>query len=562
MSRKPTKINSIIINRFRGLSDIEVKFADRITLISGKNGTSKSTILGIIAQIFSFSTDYTQTPVERYGLSNKYKSLFDRSYESKFSEHFKLSENFDLPGSMDVQIKLYDGIEGVRKDSLVLKLYDSKDRSKSRPVLRGNNDRNVTNPVIFLSVNRLTPIVSRTYTLSSNKYLEENQEKALQLINRILLQQNTDLTITDGSLKSLAPHKETYDHQSISVGEDNVGQIVRALLSFKKLSEEYENYAGGVLLIDEVDAGLFPAAQIQFLKLLFGFCKKYSLQVIMTSHSPTMIEAVYDQRDKQNYQTVYLTNTYGSLEVKTDFTWADIESDLHVKAKVVNKNSLSKFPKVNIYCEDDEARQFFKALVRKRKLKQIIKIIPVNLGSEQYMNLVNEGVPEFSKKSVIVLDGDKKDINKPNICILPGELPPDQLLYDFMRFLPENSVYWKNNIGFAKPNFYKIASDHLDSLGLNHNNEKPLNEQLKTLAKKDSNKHGVIREQFKRFYKEEEMQDLFIHGINNNPYTWWCKSNTKETDQFLQVFVEKIKYVLKCGHYVPKSQVESYFDDL
>lgn len=66
--------------------------------------------LGIIAQIFSFSTDYTENPIKRNNLK-VYKTLLDKSYESVFSEYFRFSENYDLPGSMDVGIELYDGIE-------------------------------------------------------------------------------------------------------------------------------------------------------------------------------------------------------------------------------------------------------------------------------------------------------------------------------------------------------------------------------------------------------------------------------------------------------------------
>nr|WP_279293676.1 AAA family ATPase [Enterococcus cecorum] len=148
----------------------------------------------------------------------------------------------------------------------------------------------------------------------------------------------------------MAPHNSEYDFQSISVGEDNVGQIVRALLSFKKLKEEYKNYAGGILLIDEVDAGLFPAAQIELFKVLTDYCKKYDIQVIMTSHSPTMIEEVFNQSDIKNYKINYLTNTFGKIQVMPDYSWRDIDADIHAKTKKVLEDI--KLPKINVYCED------------------------------------------------------------------------------------------------------------------------------------------------------------------------------------------------------------------
>lgn len=557
--KKYTKVEKIAINQFRGLKDVTIEFGDRITLICGKNGTSKSTILGIIAQIFSFSTDYTENPIKRNNLKI-YKTLLDKSYESVFSEHFRFSENYDLPGSMDVGIELYDGIEKKEKSNLKLKLYDSKDRSKSRPVLRGNNDRNVTNPLIYLSVNRLTPIVLRDYDLATDEYIEENKGLALDLTNKILLQSSTAIDTTSGTINSLAPHTSEYDFQSISVGEDNVGQIVRALLSFKKLKEEYKNYAGGILLIDEVDAGLFPAAQIEFFNVLTKFCKNYGIQVIMTSHSPTMIEEVFSQRDTKNYKINYLTNTFGKIQVMKDYSWRDIDADIHVRTKKVDEDLMLQ--KINIYCEDIEAREFLKVLIRKNKLRRLIDVSQTSLGGEQMLTLSDEKVPEFCTKSVVVLDADKHVKNRKNFCILPGEFPPDQLLYDYLRNLPENSNFWINKYGFTKPVFRRVCSRHLDNIGLLHDSEENLQTQIDNFRGSDSNRAGIVRDKFKKFFKDDEIQKLFKLSINKNPFTYWKNNHIDIVNDFERQFIKALKYCLITGHKVPKDLVEDYFKDL
>ncbi|WP_279625175.1 AAA family ATPase [Listeria rocourtiae] len=392
--------------KFRGLEDVKIEFGDRITLICGKNGTSKSTILGIVAQIFSFTTDYSGSEPKKNEL-NKYKTLLGKSYSSKFSEHFRFSERFDVAGSMDVVITLFDGIEETEKNELQLKLYASQDRSKGRPVLRGNNDRNVTHPVIFLSVGRLIPISQRRkYTSSEDRYIKNNERVILGYTNKILLQNSTKLTSTTGDVESLVGHNDNYDHESISVGEDNVGQIVRALLSFAKLKDEFLNYAGGILLIDEADAGLFPAAQIEFFKLLRKVSKELDLQVIMTSHSPTLIKEIYDQKDRKNYKNIYLTNSFGSIEVKDDYTWPDIDADIHVRTKPVGEDI--KLPTINVYFEDNEAYQFFTAILRTKKVSKVINKSRTTLGCGQLLTLKRERIPEFSTKSIIILDGDAK----------------------------------------------------------------------------------------------------------------------------------------------------------
>ncbi|MCV4777503.1 AAA family ATPase, partial [Escherichia coli] len=72
----------------------------------------------------------------------------------------------------------------------------------------------------------------------------------------------SSVTATKGTIDSMVVHGDNYDHQSVSVGEDNVGQLIQAIFSFKRLKETYSDYHGGILLIDEADAGLFPAAQL------------------------------------------------------------------------------------------------------------------------------------------------------------------------------------------------------------------------------------------------------------------------------------------------------------
>ncbi|MFL9552624.1 AAA family ATPase, partial [Acinetobacter baumannii] len=295
MASKITQLKKIKVNHFRGLKNIEINIGHRITAICGKNGTSKSTILGMIAQIFSFDTDYTN--------KNKltYKTIAGRPFKSEFAEHFRLSATHDLPGSMDVEYELYDAYFEQNIDSLKLGLYKSSDRIKARPVVRGNivegiatnSSRNVTHPVIYLSLKRLMPIAQREkYLLNEDlDYLKSIEIEFTRENNKLLGKSGgKNLSGTTGTIDSVVVHNDYYDHESVSVGEDNTGQLLMALYSFKKLKEEYPDYHGGILLIDELDAGLFPGAQTELIKTLESFSKKYNLQIIFTTHSPIIIQ--------------------------------------------------------------------------------------------------------------------------------------------------------------------------------------------------------------------------------------------------------------------------------
>jgi len=111
-----------------------------------------------------------------------------------------------------------------------------------RPVVRNNStasgssntSRNFTHPVIFLSLKRLYPIADRKYEISDFEYLKKHEQEFIKLTNELLNRGSSVATGTDGTISSAVAHGENYDHESVSAGEDNAGQIILSLLSFKK----------------------------------------------------------------------------------------------------------------------------------------------------------------------------------------------------------------------------------------------------------------------------------------------------------------------------------------
>ena len=323
-----TQLKKLVVEKFRALNNVEVEFGDHITVICGKNGTSKSSILGIAAQIFSFEKDYLK------GLALSFRQIAGGLFKSQYSEHFRISDEFDQPGSMTVNIELHDGYTD---QSATAKLELMKRGKSPRPVVRNNStvekgentSRNFTHPVIFLSLKRLYPIADRDYKVIDFDYLNNHKPQFIGLVNELLNRQSSLATGTEGTISSAVAHGDNYDQESVSAGEDNAGQIILALMSFRKLKEEYADYKGGLLLIDEADAGLFPTAQVNLLKILDRECKDLDLQVVMTSHSPTLIEYAYQQSQqyRRKYKTIYLSNTFGGVQVMQDWSWAQISAD-------------------------------------------------------------------------------------------------------------------------------------------------------------------------------------------------------------------------------------------
>lgn len=549
-----TQLKKLNIEKFRALDNVVVEFGDAITVVCGKNGTSKSSILGIAAQIFSFEKDYASDQ------ELSYRQIAGSTFKSQYSEHFRISNQFDQPGSMKVNIELHDGYTN---QSATAKLELMKRGKSPRPVVRNNStvkkgdntSRNFTHPVIFLSLKRLYPIADRDYQVIDFEYLDCHKKEFIGLTNELLNRQSSLATGTAGTISSAVSHGDNYDQESVSAGEDNAGQIILALMSFRKLKEEYPDYKGGLLLIDEADAGLFPTAQVNLIKILDRECKNLDLQVVMTSHSPTLIEYAHEQslKYRRKYKTIYLSNTYGNVQVVQDWSWPQISADINTKTIPITNEV--RLPSVNIYFEDNEAADFFAALMRRQPIKKFTRPLPeISLGCSNYLQLIQKGVSEFSEKSIICLDADtlgKVDgKNFTTVVLLPGKLPPDQLIFEHLYNLPADNEFWRNSLGYARPNFTQSAAEVIREFAF-HGEQADVKASVAAYTG-----NGKPREMFKRFYKDTEFQKLIAATSKPyNPWMNWIKFNPVASNEFLEQCRIALNHAMKIGYSVDAAKL-------
>lgn len=551
---KKTRLKKITIKSFRALKNVEIEFGTDITVLCGKNGTAKSSILGIAAQIFSFDKDYTTDQ------ALSFKTITEDNFKSQFSDHFRISSKFDVSGSMNIGVEVFDAYTSSdATGELTITTRDTKSGKSPRAVVRNNStaqqgtnrDRNFTHPVIFLSLKRLYPIACRDrYQEKTFTYfgIPNNARDFVNMTNELLGKQVDCLTGTTGTLTSAVSHGINYDCHSVSAGEDNAGQIIAAILSFRKLKEEYgKDYKGGILLIDEADAGLFPAAQKKLIDILERESRDLNLQVIMTSHSISMIEKVYEEGlksyNRSRFKTVYLTDTFGSIAVRNDWDWPKIFSDINIQP-IAFKGI--RVPKINVYFEDKEGLDFFSSLMYRHPAKKLLNIFyDVSLGCSNYVNLIKHGrIPEFKDHSIICLDADAKSQANglKSIVLLPGELAPDQLIFEFLFNRHPSDAIWTNPMGYTRPVFLSDGSDVIRELSIN-GFQVSLSDALRAYS-------GVRkpRELFKAFYNKEGFQKFLKMNKKTNPWKVWIESNPGEREKFVKAFVTRLKHILKSDY--------------
>lgn len=456
------KIIKVLIEKFRMLENIEIPIASKLTAIAGQNCTAKSSVLGLIGHVFNFDTAY--------------KTIDGRSFTTKYSEIFRFSyPTYDRPKEHRYIVVFDNG------SSIPALSYDRIETGKPRELrLRvGKSEKDagkITHPVIYLGLKRLFPLAQekRVTLFKRSGLTTEEVKKYNELHNEILLQMEQIIPerVETRTKKFYGAKTTIYDSLGNSAGQDNLGQILTTLFSFQRLKKQLgQAYNGGVLLIDEIDAVLYPAAQEKLIEKLFRISSDLNLQVIFTTHSLETL--AYLKQDKYRYDStvVYLSKATGRVKAISNANISIIINDL----KVIPPQ-FPNWEKTHVYCEDQEARYFFKKILHS-KYKKKISVLPTSLSASIFLELANAKIPEFNK-SIIVLDGDQsKNLKRrrpKNVVVLPGQNSPEKVFYIFLHNLPPNDKFWQSCGGYTK----QVCFRDCPSIGSRDVMKRWFNEQL------------------------------------------------------------------------------------
>jgi AAA15 family ATPase/GTPase len=441
-------VEKIYIEKFRAFKNLEIELG-RITAVIGKNGTLKTTLLGIISQMFTLTKSISPMHGE--------KTIDGYNYRSQFSEKFKISKVFDKPG--DHRWKLYmnreiysldDGLyeaESIKrgKEYGDIRFWNAKGRKKGYGFIQC--------PVVYLSLKRLLPIGEEEELKTSESSLTSDE-------NNLLISWYEDIfsNVSSSSKKSVIDlqsdnkfsvsiNNDDIDPITISAGQDNIGKILISILSFRRLKEKYkDDYKGGLLLIDEIESTLHSSALIRLMKLLNKFTNDYNLQIIFTTHS---YDIVIKELKSANYindcKIIYLQRKGDNIVMRDDLTLNQIKSDLGNE-----KLPKNEYSRIRVYTEDEKTKYIAKSILPNEYIRNI-EFVSVSLSHGNYKNLLQKKCREFLN-SIILVDGDVKKCDSSllrykNVLALPGEFCPEKMFYKYLRGLSEEDEFWESDIG-------------------------------------------------------------------------------------------------------------------
>lgn len=298
MSVNSISIESLIITEFRKFKDKRIDFIKPITLITGQNGTAKSTVLGMLAQPFSFGSEKEKGEADKsvyisnyHGiLLSNYVDIAGNFYTYPCDKVFRLSKKHDTPTKRylyETKLKGLDFSKDANSPLKNKKLLTVKQPREGKlrfvtgpglneSISHNKGEGNFPHPVIYLSLGRLlplaevkqceiSPIQGKLDESESNWYVNAYKE----IFSIVDETPQSELMETREKKRSVVPLTTDYDGESCSAGQDNIGRLLTALLSFRRLKQSLgDHYRGGLLLIDEIDATLHPASQVRLTKLI------------------------------------------------------------------------------------------------------------------------------------------------------------------------------------------------------------------------------------------------------------------------------------------------------
>lgn len=513
------KLEKMEIEYFRSFRNVSFNVGRKITAISGQNGVGKSNVISLIAS--------------GSGLSKK--GMLGSNFQPEFADFFNVDSSEDF-----ASYKLYLTYKVEGKEEKVTKRLSFKNDTKTNRGIRiiprttnKNSDEiglkqaeknakehfgvggsaRIPIPTIYLSISRLYPLGEKKETVTIKEikkndrlYQEAADAKFREWYNRVIpysIKNDASLSLIKkeaSSRSSLHMDMERTPTLSQSVGQDNVGNIISALVDIYLLSKQ-EGYGGAILCIDEIEVSLHPDTQIQLLDLFYELSGQLDIQFVVSTHSLTILKEMLrkQSRGPEDYSVVYLKNP--SVPMTTKHKSYEI-----LKADLLGKTFFD-FTKTKIYFEDTIGQHVFHLLIASLKHqcrtlqeekhlrgynggskhndieKELLGLnklvndcsnlqeIVMHLGCETLITL-SERDKTYFDRVIFLIDGDAR-YNSPsdqpkvreylgkiydpkgkndrkhgcNICLLPDHFAPESYLYRIIYQLvnneEEHSLFWR-----------------------------------------------------------------------------------------------------------------------
>lgn len=330
-------IEYLNIRRFRGIKELELLDLGEVNILVGENNSGKTSILEAIGIMENPSELGT---IIRIGRKREIFNNQSSSYTIFKSMLNTSSKSIDISGnvkgkSMDIsiggsQVVLLTEVIGPEIEGFKGKItvnYGEKLISEDIAIFQKDNDFIMGSNLKTMPIEYITP-VEHLLKNSPNEVIKKGKKKELIQLLSIFDKDIIGLEMVEENKKTV-PYIE---HKKLGLMPlSTYGDGVKKVLLLGSSIIKAEN---GVLLIDEVETAIHIDALVDVFKWFIKACKKYKVQVFMTTHSIEVIDSILEsQKNLDNIE--FLRDLLRIITIKNSID----ES----KTKVRNLNGLKAY---------------------------------------------------------------------------------------------------------------------------------------------------------------------------------------------------------------------------
>ena len=451
-------IEKIDFIKYRKLEKISIPFTNGVNLISGTNGTCKSSILHILSNSFQEAKPSNAKEKECLSIISRINQLMN----PKINNLTKGDREYNDPapgikGSL-FKVKYSDNTE------LNFRRHNARSsaRFSLKPEYVSPGESLPALPVIYLGLTRLIPIgeLIDEYTTIRKSLPESYQAEIIdeyRKLTGISIQNISNHEVTGIKKRSeFISTLDGIDSNTISAGEDNLFIILNALYSLKYYAETTDKPS--LLLIDEIDATLHPSLQYKLFILIKNISERFKIQVVFTSHSLYLLNKALNSKCNVHY----LIKSISSISLMPSPDIFKIEMQLNSETR----QNLYQNKKIPIFSEDPEARIVITMILdylaendtNFASVRSLFHLVEMSSGCDNLKTLFNDKVLTSTiLKAICILDGDTNyNSLKNNSISLPGGESPEKIAFEHLELLitdPNRDDFWLNdfimNEGFS-----------------------------------------------------------------------------------------------------------------
>lgn len=388
------RLSKIVIHNFRKFAEeSEINFGFPITVIVGKNGSGKTTVMKAIKLLSKRripQDEFFETVIDDGGFQNaditytldgqffRYKRIRQNEWgkEGKIPENLGITyiQTKTMVGAIDKSF-LYDNIgkktvrtqkvEYIIKQSQKLKQNSASNSERKQRHFLTNNTIDVVNSILQGNI--------KTIEMIRHKYYNGTW--------------GTSVIFNDGN---------QYTEYNAGSGEFVIANMVDQI---QRVPSE------SILLLDEPEVSLHPGAQKRLISYILDVIKKKKIQVIITTHSTTIVENLPKEAIKCFRK---IENDLIAIEEQVLYQNAFLE----LEADIIDKKY--------IIVEDNLAKTIIEGILKAEGLSGLLRVEFHPGGAS---NIKKYTILTYSKTKVtnryIIFDGDQKKDTIPDFSRIP-----------------------------------------------------------------------------------------------------------------------------------------------